>query len=68
MSITNVDGLLGKARLVLFDIVRKLNAAARQGGYTAALWKEYTGRTLEELDAQWRADLTRRLQPPDKAG
>jgi hypothetical protein len=39
------------------DLVRKLNAAARDGKYTAELWNELTQHSLEDLDAQWRADL-----------
>ncbi len=31
------------------DIVRKLNAALRQGKYTDALFKTYTSRGLDEL-------------------
>lgn len=31
------------------DIVKKLNVAMREGRYTAELWKEYTGKTVDEL-------------------
>ena len=43
------------------DLVRKLNAAARQGRYSDALWKEYTGHTVEELGEQWKQSLADRL-------
>jgi hypothetical protein len=35
------------------DILRKLNAAARNGEYSEDMWKANTGRTLEELSEQW---------------
>jgi hypothetical protein len=31
------------------DIVKKLNTAMREGRYTAELWKEHTGKTVDEL-------------------
>lgn len=34
-------------------LVRKLNAAMRQGRYRADLWKEHTGKTLDELWADY---------------
>jgi hypothetical protein len=39
------------------DLVRKLNAAARDGKYTEKMWPDLTGHTLEDLDAGWRAEL-----------
>ncbi|MCB9892429.1 MAG: DUF1080 domain-containing protein [Planctomycetes bacterium] len=42
-------------------IVVKLNAAARQGTYTEALWKEATGQTLEELGDAWKAQHEQRI-------
>ncbi len=41
------------------QIVRKLNAAMRAGKYNDQLFKDYTGKTLEELDDAWRATLKR---------
>lgn len=35
------------------DLVRKLNAAAREGRYDAKLWQEWTGKPVEELAAEW---------------
>lgn len=43
------------------DIVRKLNAAAREGNYSEKLWKEYTGKTVEELGAEWKKAHEERL-------
>ena len=39
------------------DLVVKLNAACRQAKYSDELWKQYTGKTLEELGAEWKAGL-----------
>jgi len=36
------------------DIVRKLNAAAREGRYSEDLWKEYTGKAVQELGDEWK--------------
>ena len=35
------------------DLVQKLNAAARAGHYTPALWHELTGKTAPELGDEW---------------
>ena len=43
------------------DIVRKINAAARAGKYSDELWKEYTGKTVEELGAEWKQEQQKRL-------
>jgi hypothetical protein len=39
------------------DLVVKINAACRQGHYSEDLWKQYTGKTLEELGAEWKESL-----------
>jgi hypothetical protein len=36
------------------DLVRKLNAAAREGRYDEKLWNEWTGKTVQELGEEWR--------------
>lgn len=41
------------------NIVRKLNASARQGMYSDSLWKECTGSTLQELNDSWKDNLER---------
>ena len=43
------------------DIVRKLNAAARQGRYSEDLWKKATGRTVQELGDEWKKSLEKKL-------
>lgn len=39
------------------DIVKKLNAAMRDGKYNDELWKEITGKTVEELGEEWKKTL-----------
>ncbi|NQT88725.1 hypothetical protein HQ560_18305 [bacterium] len=39
------------------DIVRKFNAAMREGKYADELWKTYTGKTVDELWAEYVAAL-----------
>jgi hypothetical protein len=41
------------------DIVPKLNKAARRGEYKDELFQVFTGKTLRELDSEWRASLRR---------
>jgi hypothetical protein len=43
------------------EIVGKLNAAAREGKYSEALWKECTGHTVAELGDEWKASLEKSL-------
>lgn len=39
------------------ELVRKLNAHMRAGDYADDLFKEITGKTLKELDDEWRGSL-----------
>ena len=39
------------------DLVKKLNAALRQGKYSEDLWKQYTGKTAPELAEEWKQSL-----------
>lgn len=39
------------------DLVVKLNKAMREGTYKEEMFKELTGKTLPELDEEWRASL-----------
>jgi hypothetical protein len=41
------------------ELVRKLNAALRDGDYKDELFQKYTGKTVKELDEAWRASLTK---------
>lgn len=43
------------------ELIRVLNAAAREGKYSDTLWKERTGKTIEELGAEWQAANAKRL-------
>ncbi|MBN1124059.1 MAG: DUF1080 domain-containing protein [Sedimentisphaerales bacterium] len=43
------------------DIIRKLNAAAREGRYTEEIWKECTGHTVQELNDLWKKDLEKQI-------
>lgn len=37
----------------------KFNTAMRQGKYSDDLWKEYTGKTADELGEEWKKSLER---------
>ena len=39
------------------EIIRKLNKAMREGNYQEALFKEITGKTVQELGEEWKASL-----------
>lgn len=43
-------------------LVTKLNAAAREGRYEDALWREWTGKSIEELGEAWLTAHRRRLE------
>jgi hypothetical protein len=43
------------------EIVRKLNAAAREGKYSEQLWKDWTGKTLQELGDDWKRSNEERI-------
>ncbi len=43
------------------ELVQKLNAAAREGRYTDDLWKEITGKTVQELGEEWKKSHQERL-------
>jgi hypothetical protein len=40
-------------------LVRKINARLREGRYRDEVFKELTGKTVEELGAEWKASLRR---------
>jgi len=50
------------------DIVRKLNAAAREGKYSEDLWKTATARTVQELGDEWKAGLEKKMAAEAAAG
>ncbi|HEY2328702.1 MAG TPA: basic secretory protein-like protein, partial [Verrucomicrobiae bacterium] len=43
------------------NVIQKVNAACRQGSYTDGLWKELTGKTLAELNEEWKAAVHQQL-------
>ena len=43
------------------DIVTKMNAACRQRKYSDDLWKEYTGKTVAELNDEWKQKLCQEI-------
>jgi hypothetical protein len=36
------------------DLLKKLNAVAREGKYEEKLWKDWTGKTVQELGDEWK--------------
>jgi hypothetical protein len=47
------------------DLIRRLNAAMREGRYREDLWKDYTGHSLSELGANWKKEATQQLAPSE---
>jgi len=50
------------------DIVRKLNAAGRAGQYREDLWKDFTGKTVQELGEEWKKFHEQRLAAAEEKG
>ena len=48
------------------NLVRELNAAGRAGTYSTNLWKEYTGKSVQELGDEWKEFHERRLASGQK--
>lgn len=46
------------------DLVPQLNAAARAGRYTPALWTQYTGHTVQALGSEWKQEIETALAKP----
>jgi len=44
------------------EIIRNLNTACREGRYSPDLWKEWTGKTVEELGADWKKACAEKLE------
>jgi hypothetical protein len=44
------------------DLVRKLNGSAREGNYTESLWKDGTGKTVQELGHEWKSFHQKRIE------
>jgi len=43
------------------DLIPKLNAASRQGKYTEEFWKELTGKSLTELNDEWKVAIKKEI-------
>lgn len=43
------------------ELIRRLNAAARENRYGEGLWKERTGQTVQQLGVQWKESLEKGL-------
>ena len=43
------------------NLITKLNAACRQGKYTDDFWKDFTGKTLADLNDDWKAALQKQM-------
>jgi hypothetical protein len=48
------------------NIVVKINAAGRQGKYTEEIWKTLTGKTIQELNDEWKKALEAKVAAADK--
>ena len=44
------------------EIIRELNAAAREGRYNPQIWQKHTGKSVEELGEEWREAVTAKLR------
>ncbi len=42
-------------------VITRLNAACRQGQYAPELWTELTGKTVEQLNEEWKAALEKQI-------
>lgn len=42
------------------DLIRKLNAALREGSYSSDIWKKLTGKTVDELNDEWKENLAKK--------
>jgi hypothetical protein len=49
------------------NLVVKLNAAGRQNKYHEALWKTLTGKTVQELGAEWKKDMEEKIVAAENA-
>lgn len=49
-------------------LIQKVNAACRQGNYTDELWRELTGKSLLDLNAEWKAAVQKQLAVKTETG
>jgi len=50
------------------NLIKKVNAACRQGSYTDGLWKELTGKPLAELNEEWKTAVHKQLATKGEPG
>jgi hypothetical protein len=50
------------------DIVPQLNAAMREGNYSTNLWVKGTGKTVEQLNTEWKLDLKKTIKAAAPGG
>lgn len=50
------------------EIIAELNAAMRGTKYNEALWKQYTGKTVQELGEEWKKEIEARMDAQSAAG
>jgi hypothetical protein len=43
------------------NLVPKLNTAAREGKYTEQVWRDWTGKTVQELGEEWKKENEARI-------
>jgi hypothetical protein len=46
------------------ELVRKLNAAIRQGKYRDDLWASATGKSVQDLGSEWKAAMEKKVSEP----
>lgn len=50
------------------EIIAQVNAACRQGNYTDERWRELTGKTLGELNEEWKSSVKQQMEARAAAG
>ena len=50
------------------DLVPQLNAAMREGNYSTNLWTKGTGKTVEQLNAEWKEELKKKIEGSATSG
>ncbi|MGH7951533.1 MAG: GH92 family glycosyl hydrolase, partial [Limisphaerales bacterium] len=49
------------------NVVPEVNVVLREGKYTGDFWKQHTGKTVQELGAEWKKDIEAQLHSPATA-
>jgi hypothetical protein len=50
------------------DLVPQLNAAMREGNYSTNLWTQGTGKTVQQLNAEWKDGLKKKIEASAAGG